>query len=319
MATAGKILLGVACLGAVATASRASQAQSTSAAQELFDEGRRLLKQGDVAAACAKLAESQRIEPAGGTLLNLAACHAREGRTATAWAEFHDALAQATRDGRDDRIDEAKRQIAELEPHLTRLTIVVESRGMPGLDVRVDGTTLGPASWGAPMPVDPGEHEVRASAPAHSPWTSHVSLAAAARGEVTVPALTPIPAAAAPPMHEVRVAPVRPSPVPAYALFGAGVAGVGVGVAFGLVAIEKKHASQQDCTSAGCTTEGASLLRQANTAAWVSDVAFGVGVAAAAIGVVYLLASGPKGDSARSFARSGLAVRVGPLGVGGSW
>ncbi|NOU28880.1 MAG: hypothetical protein HOO96_13330, partial [Polyangiaceae bacterium] len=49
-------------------------------AETLFREGRKALEAGDYAVACAKFAESQRIEPAPGTLLNLAGCEERSGK-----------------------------------------------------------------------------------------------------------------------------------------------------------------------------------------------------------------------------------------------
>ena len=78
-------VLGVIALLALVTLARPAVAQSTSdkaAAQAQFDEARKLLKMGDTAAACDKLAESQRLEPAVGTLLNLATCYEKLGRTA---------------------------------------------------------------------------------------------------------------------------------------------------------------------------------------------------------------------------------------------
>src|SRR5260221_7312921 len=64
-------------------------------AQALFEEARALMNSQHVEEACLKFAESQRLDPASGTLLNLAVCHEKQGRTATAWSEYNDVVATA--------------------------------------------------------------------------------------------------------------------------------------------------------------------------------------------------------------------------------
>src|SRR5258708_617548 len=98
-------------------------ATDKSIATQLFTEGRVLLHQGRVGPACRKLEESQRLDPGGGTLLNVALCHEREGRTATAWVEFTEALGLAKRDDRTQRLEFARAHLAALEPVLSRLVI----------------------------------------------------------------------------------------------------------------------------------------------------------------------------------------------------
>ena len=102
----------------------------------LFQQGRALMADGRIAEACQKLEESQRLDPAGGTILNLALCHEQEGRLARSWSEFKEAMVVAKRDGRRDRELEAANHVSALEPRLSRLTIVVPAahagRGVGG-------------------------------------------------------------------------------------------------------------------------------------------------------------------------------------------
>jgi hypothetical protein len=77
--------------------------QVAAAAQALFDEGKKLMAQGVVPAACAKFEESLRLDRAMGTLLNLAACEELAGHTSRACALFHEVVRAAKQQGRDAR------------------------------------------------------------------------------------------------------------------------------------------------------------------------------------------------------------------------
>lgn len=157
-------------------------------AQALFDEGRALVERGDFAAACPKLAESQRLDPGGGTLLNLALCHEGEGKLATAYAELGAARAQAVRDGRKDREQLADTHLAALGPKVPRLAVELPSRPL-GVELHLDGAPLALAALGVPTMVDPGPHVVEATAPGHAPARVEVKLEPAEQRTVTLPRL----------------------------------------------------------------------------------------------------------------------------------
>src|SRR5262245_14840909 len=99
-------------------------AQSTDdrvAAESLFSSGRELMQAGKYQEACEKFESSRRLEPALGTTLNLANCYEKLGRTASAWAEFKSAAAEAQRLGDPTRKATALERAAALEPKLSRL------------------------------------------------------------------------------------------------------------------------------------------------------------------------------------------------------
>ena len=170
----------VAAILVVATTNRASaQALDTDRqiAQQLFDDGRTLLEARRYPAACLKFAESQRLDPGGGTLLNLAYCHELEGKTATAWAELRDALGQAIREDRKDREDFTRAHIADLAPRLMRVVIQVSERlAARDPELNIDRSKLPAAAWDTPIPVDPGEHQVTVSVRGTAPWTVVVNV-----------------------------------------------------------------------------------------------------------------------------------------------
>jgi len=285
-------------------AAQAPSGQSKAAAEALFREGRALLDQGELESACAKLDQSLRIDRSPGTLLNLADCHERQGRTATAWAEFLEAGRLAQDTGWLAGSGEAKRRADALEPGLSRLTVqVVEP--VDGLVISLDGTSLEQAALGTPLPIDPGEHALGAEAPGHKPWSAHVRVAQqGVRMEVTVPALEPSDATGGEPASQgdtlaaaetdgASGEPARSGSVLPYVIGGVGIAAIAAGSVFGLLAKGTYQDAEKACPDrTGCTKGATETRDDAELQANLSNVGFGVGVAALGVAVVWLLTGG---------------------------
>jgi tetratricopeptide (TPR) repeat protein len=263
-------------------------------ATALFKEGRSLMDAGNYPEACRKFEESQRLDPGGGTLLNVALCHEKEGKTASAWAEFTQALSLARRDNRADRAELARQHVAALEPALARLTVrVPNTSDLPGRARRRGGAGRGRPAWGTAMPVDPGEHLVEASAPGRKPWAARVTISPSGVSALDVPPLDPAPAPAS---YESQAPedPGRPGRrLAGYLTGGVGVAALGVGVGFALRANGLRNDSDELCEGF-CSQRGVDLNEQAQTSADVATVALAAGAAATAAGLYLVLTSGPK-------------------------
>lgn len=156
-------------------------------AEALYQQGRSLMAAGRTEDACAKFEESHRLDPATGTLLNLAVCNEALGKTATAWAQFRAGKVASMREGRRDRVRLAAAHIARLEPRLSRLTIVVPPTNRPtDLRISLDGTVLGEAAWNVATLIDPGVHQVAASTPSAVLRTFSISIGARAENASVV-------------------------------------------------------------------------------------------------------------------------------------
>jgi hypothetical protein len=286
-------------------------------ATELFKQGRELIAAGQTAEACAKFAESQRLDPGGGTLLNLGLCYEKNGQLASAWTTLNEALGIARRDGSDDRIELATKHIAALEPRLSRLTVAVPADAdVPGLVVLRDGSPVGRVAWGTAMPIDPGSHRIEASAEGYETWSTTVEVVEDASSlSVDVPALVKKPVAVPdvpPPRVPPTLAPIEPARerppdssatqrVLGWIGVGVGTAAVAAGTYFGLRALSKQSQSEDECRTV-CSPQGADLSRDAGRFADYATVSFAVGIVGIGAGG-YLLLTLPR-DEKRARATS---------------
>jgi hypothetical protein len=285
-----------------------AQGTSEAAATALFDEGRRLMGEHKFAEACPKLAESERLAPSGGTLLNLADCYEHTGQTASAWVAWKDVASRANAAGKADVEKRALTRAAALEPALSKLTIAVDAGSdVFGLEVKRDGVAVGHTEFGLAIPVDPGAHVIEAAAPKKKGFSAKVDVAAKQTdARVTVRLEDDLEASAPPPPVSPPAPAVPPStpPQPSPPSGGSalktvgvvvgvvGLAGVVVGSVFGVDANSKNQTAlqPQNCrTSTLCTQNGLSLTSDAKSAATISTIAFAAGGALVAGGVVLWL------------------------------
>jgi hypothetical protein len=301
-------------------------------AQSLFDEARKLLAAGRVEEACPKFAESQRLGPAPGTMLNLAVCYEREGKLATAWEEFLQTQAQARNDHRKDREKIASDHLSALEPRLPKLTVTVPTASLTnGLEVVVDTVPLGSASWDVAAPINPGEHIVTASAPGKKGFSLSFHIGEAERREIAVPVLLDdavLPAASASssaatrPVSEVPPAPENSSNslrTAGFALGGLGIVGLGVGIAFGLRARSQWNDSQASCPNAACDADGSQLSHDAAKSARFANVGFGLGILGLGVGTALILTSPTSSPNSPSLRASLSPGGAGSISASMSW
>jgi hypothetical protein len=316
---------------AVATAAPvgASDAEDEAASTELFNAGRDLMKRGDYAAACPKLAESARLRPTVGALAKLAECEAHEKRLVSAYTRWQQALNLA-RSRRDERIPDVEREVARMEGIVPKLRITVAHALPDDAEIRVDEVALGPAGAGVPLAVEPGRHTVRASAPHKQTWSMTVDTAAdGATTTVSIPDLEDAPAAgttveapaAAAPVAPllastppVVVAPANPWRTAGVLVAGAGLAAVATGGAFGLDALRRRDEAHCSGTVCGDAASASTLQGAKSSADWSTALVVSGAIVVAGGTLLWLFA-----HDARTSMRVGAGPTLGGAVVVGTW
>lgn len=250
-------------------------------AEALFVEGRRLMTEGRTAQACGKFAESQRLDPGVGTLLNLARCYARTGKTASAWSAYREAAGQARATGQTEREVAARAEADRLAPTLARFTLTLsDAAARQSLSVSVDGQPWPPALVGVETPVDPGPHTLVAAGPGLRSLTTHFDATPGRTTGVELRALdtAPRPAVARP---APPVDPWRWTHTAAVSMVAVGVAATVTGAVWGVKASSTYDRSAPYCGGGNqCEPAGLELREDAFDRARLATVAFSAGAAA---------------------------------------
>lgn len=275
----------------------AQEANDKAAADMLFVQARKLAEAGKFVEACPKLEESLRLDSGIGTMLYLAECWEKTGKTASAWAQFREAESSAAKSG-DPRAKVARDRAEKLLPLLSDLNIRVSS-AIPGLVISRDGRVVGQVLWGNPTPIDPGPHVIKASAAGYRTWESKIDVGVKAdHAVVIVPALEAVPVAA--PSKAAPAAGTSSGGLQrglGLGLAGVGVVGAGLGAFFGLRAISKNDEADAHCPIAGCDPQGLEAADSAKSAGTISTIAFAAG-GALIVGGLLLFLTAPKSTRA---------------------
>ena len=313
---------------ALAMAPSARAQESSPIAESLFRDARARLAEGKTHEACELFQRSDKVQHALGTLLNLAACHEKEGKLSAAWAEFQEATAEATRAGDKERAAFAQDRVNAIDKALHK--VVVDFPSPPGdAKVMLDGTPLDRAAWGTTLPLDPGTHTLQVTSEGSAPWEKKIDASQGGTEKVTIElqkADVPVPQLQA----TDSVAQAKPhgglDPKLAGGVAALAVGVVGFGIAVGFGADMASNTSNRDklcppgqpCYSqAAFDSDHAARIDQQ----WMF-VLGGIGVAAIATGAVLVVLSATGSPKAE---KHGIAFRpwVAPTGAGfglaGAW
>lgn len=274
-------------------------ARDRAAAEAMFQEATTLMDAKKFAEACDKFAASQELDPGLGTMLYLADCYDRAGRSASAWALFREVEDRSRRASQPDRERIAGERATALEPKLSKLEVrVLPKQRVRDLELRVGGSVLPQASWSVALPVDPGPTKIEARAPGKRPLTLQITVTAGATTQVIeLPAMADAPVAK---RSELNGASNRPAPVPqsstqrtlGFVMSGAGLVALAAGGYFGYRAYAQNTDSKAECRSDkpnACTRAGVDLREQAKMSANIATIAAVSGgvLTVAGLGVVF--------------------------------
>ncbi|MEZ4405626.1 MAG: PEGA domain-containing protein [Polyangiales bacterium] len=226
-----------------------------------------------------------------------------------------------------------ERALRDVEQHLPRLS---PQTNVPGAELRVDGVLVGRLPLSTPWVLASGSGVLELSAPGHRSLRRTVSLA---EGEVFREMLTLSPESSAVAVDATRTSaaaerPTAPVVSPSVALPARQGPGVGpwivAGTGVALVALGGVFWALRESAVGNCTVEAEAIacptsadVSRAQGAAGMgiaANVSLGVGIAATAGGVLWMLLGRPREQGARAV-RVGVTplARGGEVSVGGSF
>ena len=300
---------------ALADSPRKTSPQDMALAEAAFNEGVKLIEEGNCKDAIAKFELSNKIDPAAGTSLNLGKCYEDVGRTASAYGAYSESVGLARIKVNDKIRTDAEARLAALAPTLSKIELHFASEAPKDVSLTIDGKPISAVALETAVPVDPGSREIQISAPGKLPWKTTLQIdAKPGTTPVQVPALQDAPA---PPGADTSMP--TGIKVAVIGLAALGAAGLGVGIGFGADSLGKNDASRKECRPDNpnlCSAAGVDLRNQAYSSATIANIGiFAGGGALLAAGGLFLVYRFALQSPPSSGEPAVTGIRVGPGGV----
>lgn len=294
-------------------------------ARVLAEEGITLAENNDCPGAIEKLARADQLFKAPTILVSLGECRIKLGKLVLGTENLRSALLLPDQ-GRPPFVEAQQRARRLLDQTLPKIaSIRLQIRLPQGVSPRVvvDGEALPTAVLNSDIPVDPGARTVEVTAPGYLPERRSLTITEGGKQTLDIePKLAPDPckttppaASCAPPPASASApasAPTTPLSAPTpptetgpgrrYATYGflaVGAVGLVAGSIFALRVQSKKDDLDKTCENKRCPISSESIYEAGRTSATFSNVGFGLGLGATAVGL-YLLFTAPDPRAAAS-------------------
>jgi hypothetical protein len=275
------------------------RAESASpAAEELFRQGRAAIETGDFVKACDRFAASEKLEPAPGTLLNIADCEVHLGALLSAAEHFK--LAASGFPKNDPRRAYVAGRVNEIDHRLAHVTVHVAARLPNDAHVTRDGQTFDLRLIDNLLAANPRATTFVVTARGFVDRTFTLPLADGQSAEITLDIGDPTPAPQVTPGESPAESPTVHASAPppwrtvGFATGGVGLASLAMGGITGALALHEASVVKKDCSIPAytCSAPGVSAGSTGQTFATTSTIAFIAGAALTATGLVLVFVVG---------------------------
>ena len=293
-------------------------------AKDAYKEGQTKFKAGDFAGALEEFKRADQLYPGAAPKEKIAQSYDKLNKPAEAVAAYKAFIDSDPGEKYAESIAAAKKRITELEGTLpAKVMLKVTPERATGVTVKVDGKPV----KGTEFELMAGEHTIVVTAPGHQAVTEVVTIKGGETRELAValpPATTgkkPSPTKPAKPKTPAEEPEEESrSNVPAYVTIGIAGAGIILGTVFGVQALMKKNDFDELADSGtGTAEELTELADEAERAALIADMSFGVALTFGITGAVLLFSNMGDDDEEETEEKAStpvLAPYAGPTGGG---